>query len=94
LGTGFWVKRFLTVLLGAFAIIFVVQLLKGHSFDYAATQAAIWGTLAALIFGITRFFRAKRGQHCEICRDTPEMQQDPRGEGWHLVQGVWLRRRL
>lgn len=80
MGTGFWIKRFLVVLVGAFAIIFAVQLLKGHSRDYALEQAAIWGTLAALIFGITRFFRARRGQHCAICKDTPEMQQDPRNE--------------
>lgn len=80
MSTGFWVKRFLTVLVGAFAIICVAQLLKGHGLAYSATQGAIWGTLSAAIFTVARFFQAKRGQHCAICKDTPEMQQDRRGE--------------
>lgn len=77
---GFWVKRFLTVLVGAFAIICVVQLLKGHAVAYSATQAGIWGTLSALVFIVVRFFQARRGQHCTICRDTPEMQRNHHSE--------------
>ncbi|MGB3746568.1 MAG: hypothetical protein WA961_00080 [Rhodanobacter sp.] len=80
MSTGFWVKRFFTVLVGAFAIICVTQLLKGHDVDYSATQGAIWGTLCALVFTVARFFQARRGQHCAICKDTPEMQQDHGGE--------------
>lgn len=80
MSVGFWVKRFLTVLVGAFAIICVAQLLWGHDVAYSATQAAIWSTLAALIFTVARFFQARRGQHCAICKDTPEMHQDRRGE--------------
>ncbi|MEO8803646.1 MAG: hypothetical protein ABI304_00620 [Rudaea sp.] len=77
---GFWVKRFLTVLMGAFAIILVALLLKGHDVVYSATQAAMWSTLSALVFTTARFFQAKRGQHCAICMDTPQVQQDRRGE--------------
>ena len=77
---GFWLKRFFTVLVGAFAVICAAQLLKGHDVDYSAMQGAIWGALSALIFTVARFFQARRGQHCAICKDTPEMQQDLGGE--------------
>jgi hypothetical protein len=80
LSIGFWVKRFLTVLVGAATIIFIAQLLKGHSVAYSAPQAAIWGVAAAIIFTVTRFFRARRGQHCAICKDTPQMAHDDHGE--------------
>ncbi len=72
----FWVKRFVTVLLGAFIIIGGAQLLKGHDLAYAATQAAIWGALSAAVLTTARLFQARRGQHCAICKDTAQMQQD------------------
>ena len=71
----FWVKRFVTVLLGAFIIIGGAQLLKGHDLAYAATQAAIWSVLSAAVFTTARFFQARRGQHCAICKDTEQMRQ-------------------
>ena len=80
MSTGFWVKRFLTVLAGAFAIIGIAQVLKGHALAYSVTQAAIWGTASALIFTVARLYQARRGQHCAICKDTPEMQDEHGGE--------------
>jgi hypothetical protein len=78
-GTRFWIKRFLTVLAGAFVIIGAVQMLKGHDFPYAVTQAAIWGAITAIVFTVGRLYQSRRGQHCAICKDTPEMQQVDRG---------------
>lgn len=80
MGMGFWIKRFVTVMLAAFVIIGVAQLLKGHDLAYAGTQAVIWGVLSAVIFTVARFFQARRGQHCVICRDTPEMQNERQGK--------------
>ena len=74
MGTGFWIKRFLTVAAGAFVIICVAQLLKGHNLAYSATQGAIWGAVSATVFTVARFFQARRGQHCVICNDTPAPQ--------------------
>jgi hypothetical protein len=74
-GTGFWIKRFLTVLAGAFAIICGAQLLRGHGLAYSAAQGAIWSVISATAFTVARFFQARRGQHCAICNDTPEMRQ-------------------
>ena len=73
MGASFWIRRFLTVLFSAFVIIGGVQLLKGHSPSYAAFQAAVWSLLSATVFTVSRFFQARRGQHCALCKDTPEM---------------------
>ena len=75
MGSAFWIKRFLTVLVGAFAVISLAQLLQGHSWSYAAGQGAIWGAISAAVFTTARYWQARRGQHCAICKDTPEMQQ-------------------
>lgn len=72
--TGFWIKRFFTVLAIAFAIICAAQYAKSHDLAYAVTQGAIWSLLSAFVFTIARYFQARRGQHCAICRDTPQMQ--------------------
>ena len=75
MGTSFWINRFLTVLLGAFVIISAAQTLRGHDCLYSLTQGAIWGIIVATVFTASRFFQSRRGQHCEICKDTPEIQQ-------------------
>jgi hypothetical protein len=76
MGTSFWIRRFLVVLAGAFAVIFAAQLLKGHAPAAAATMAAGWALLAASVFTASRIHQSRRGQHCALCRDTPEMQRD------------------
>lgn len=74
MGASFWIKRFLVVLAGAFIIICGVQMLKGHDFSYSAEQGAIWGLITSGVFTFSRFFQARRGQHCAICKDTQEMR--------------------
>lgn len=75
MGTAFWIKRFLTVLVGASVVIGGAQMLKGHGLQYCATQGAIWGFLSATVFTGARVFQSRRGQHCAICRDTPKMRK-------------------
>lgn len=70
--TSFWIKRFLKVFLLAFAIIGAVQLLKGNSLEYAVTEAAIWAGIAASIFIVTRYLKARKNIPCALCKDTPE----------------------
>jgi len=79
MGTMFWIKRFLTVLVGAFLIIGAAQMLKGHDLPYSVTQAAIWGAVAATVFTGARLYQSRKGRHCALCKDTPEMQQVDRG---------------
>lgn len=75
MGIGFWIRRFLTVLAGAFAVICAAQLLKGHGLMYSASQGLFWAIVAAAVFTGSRIYQSRRGQHCAICKDTPEMQQ-------------------
>lgn len=75
MGVSFWVRRFFTVLVGAFLIIAGAQCLKGHEVGYALTQGLIWALVTASIFIAARMYQSRRGQHCAICKDTPEMRR-------------------
>lgn len=76
MSTGFWIRRFGVVFLGAFAVIALAQWLKGHPAGYALRQGAIWGFISSSVFVAARVYHSRRGQHCELCRDTPEMRGD------------------
>lgn len=73
-GSLFWFRRYLTVFAIAFAIIAVAQLLKGHSQHHAVEQGLIWAFVSASVFTGSRIWQSRRGRHCALCRDTPEMQ--------------------
>jgi len=74
MGAVFWIRRFIVVFAGAFLVIAGVQLLKGHTLAYSGTQGAIWAIVSATVFIAARINQSRRGQHCAICRDTPEMR--------------------
>lgn len=78
MSNGFWIKRFLWVLAGAFVVICAVQWLKTQDLPHAATHAGLWSVITAAVFTVGRYFQARRGQHCALCQDTPEMQGDTR----------------
>ena len=75
MGPRFWIRRFLVVFAGAFTIICGVQFLKHRDFHYAVTQGLIWGGITATVFAVARIYQSRRGEHCAICKDTPEMQK-------------------
>jgi len=79
-GTAFWIRRFFTVLALVGIIVALAQWAKGHTFEYAATQGAIWGFISATVFTVARIYQSRRKQHCSICKDTPEMSQSERGD--------------
>ena len=74
MGAAFWIKRFFTVLVGVFIVIAAAQLLKGHTVNYSAAHGAIWSFVSAAVFTAARYWQSRQGQHCAICKDTPEMQ--------------------
>lgn len=78
LGAAFWIRRFILVWTAAFVLIAGAQALKGHALAYALTQGLLWATISAGIFVGARLYHSRRGRHCAICRDTPEMR-DERG---------------
>jgi hypothetical protein len=72
MGTAFWIRRFLLVFASALTIIAGAQVLKGHTLGYSVTQGLLWAAIASTIFTGARIYQSRRGQHCAICRDTPE----------------------
>lgn len=77
MGTAFWIRRFLVVLAFAFVVIAGSHLVRGRGLQQAATEAAPWSVLAAAVFTAGRYLQARRGRHCALCRDTPEMAARP-----------------
>jgi hypothetical protein len=73
MGTAFWIRRFFTVLALACVIVALAHWAKGHTWQYASAQGAVWGFLSAVVFTGARIWQSRRKQHCVICKDTPEM---------------------
>ncbi len=78
MGIAFWVRRFVVVFAGAFVVIATAQGLKGHPKAQAAGVGLVWAAVSATVFVASRIVQSRRGQHCELCRDTPQMQKPPR----------------
>lgn len=75
MSTGFWVRRFSTVFLGAFVVLTTAQwLLRGQRLENAALHGVIWAAVSATVFTAARIYHSRRGRHCAICNDTPEMR--------------------
>ncbi len=60
----FWLKRFLLVLLPAFAILALGQLVQDRGLDDALLHAAIWAPVSALVYVV-----AVRYRRCTSCVD-------------------------
>lgn len=78
--TAFWIRRIFTVLLLVGVIVALAQWAKGHTFQYAITEAAIWGCISAAVFTVARIYQSRRKLHCAIFKDTPEMSNSERGD--------------
>lgn len=81
MGITFWIKRFLVVAACAFVVIGSAQVFRGRELDDAALHGAMWAVISAAVFTVARFVQSRRGQHCAICKDTPETALNrPAGE--------------
>jgi hypothetical protein len=78
MGTAFWIRRFLLVFTGAFALIAASHLVRGRAIEHALAEAVLWATLTAAVFTGARIVQSRRGQHCAVCRDTPEFHETQR----------------
>jgi uncharacterized membrane protein len=72
MGKLFWVRRYLTVFGLALVVIAASHLVRGRPLSYAATEALLWAAITASVFTAARIYQSRRGQHCAVCRDTPE----------------------
>ena len=73
MGTRFWVKRFLNILVAAVVLLAAVHYVKGYALRESIRFGLLWGVLCAAIFTAARIYQSRRKQHCALCRDTPEM---------------------
>ena len=74
MGIAFWIRRFALVFIAACVVIACAQFLKGRTISHSIVQGLIWAAISASVFTAARIYQSRRGQHCAICRDTPEMQ--------------------
>ncbi len=68
MGRKFWLKRFVVALLVAGALLFAVELAKGHDPGDAAVLAALWGALSAALFTLIGYLRYRRDPACMVPR--------------------------
>lgn len=67
MGTLFWTKRFLLVLLPAFAVIAASQLVQDRGLDAALLHGAIWAPITATVYVL-----ALRYRRCKSCVDATQ----------------------
>lgn len=79
MGITFWVRRTIAVFVIIGAVLFAVSLLKGREAEAALVFAASWSAVSTAIFITTRLIRSRRGEHCELCQDTPQSTPLPPG---------------
>lgn len=68
----FWVKRYLWVTGIVFMILMAAALLRGRDIDTALSESFIWALIASTIFTGSRYYRARKGIPCALCKDTVE----------------------
>jgi hypothetical protein len=73
MGRTFWLRRYGQVLAIAFVIIAIAQYAQGRALVDALLQGLVWGATSAGVFIVSRMYQSRRGRHCALCRDTPEM---------------------
>lgn len=78
MGMAFWIRRFVLVYLIALVAIGAAQWLRGRSIEVAIGHAMVWAAISSVVFVSARLYQARRGRHCSLCADTPEMAHQGR----------------
>ncbi len=66
---GFWFRRLTLMLVGAFVILGLAQLLKGHTAADAWLHAAIWAPLTTIVYALAVLYHIRRARQCALCTD-------------------------
>ena len=77
MGTKFWIKRTLVVFISVLAILFIVELLKGHSLMDSLLFSLLWSALSTATFIATRLYYSRKGVACALCQDTQDSNKTP-----------------
>ncbi|WP_107869123.1 hypothetical protein [Pseudoduganella sp. UC29_71] len=67
MGAAFWIKRYLLAAVPLFAILAIVEYVKGTTTQADILSAAAWAAIAAAIFVGTQYRRYRKGQECAAC---------------------------
>ena len=62
-----WIMQYLFAVVSMFALLMVVDLLRGESLERAWPSALTWAAVASLLFIGTRYRNMKRGIACGVC---------------------------
>ena len=73
----FWIRRWCLAFVVAGLVIAASHWLRQRGLDYAVREGLLWGAITASVFVAARLWQSRRGQHCALCRDTPEMRDAP-----------------
>jgi NhaP-type Na+/H+ and K+/H+ antiporter len=66
----FWIRRYLLVSGIAFILLLAAALLRGRSIDTALAESFLWALVSAGILTGWRYYQARKGIACAICKDT------------------------
>jgi hypothetical protein len=62
-----WIAQYLFAVASMFALLMVVDLLRGESLERAWPSALAWAGVASALFIGTRYRNVKRGIACGVC---------------------------
>jgi hypothetical protein len=68
----FWVKRYLWVTGIIFMLLMAVALLRGRAIEDALSASFAWALVSAGIHTGWRYYQARKGIACALCKDTVE----------------------
>ncbi|MFC0251846.1 hypothetical protein [Massilia consociata] len=66
-----WSGQYLLAASSMFMLLEVIDMLRGEAFGAAWRESLAWAVLAAAIFIGSRYYQAKRGAACAVCKDPP-----------------------
>lgn len=68
----FWVRRYLWTTGIVFMILMAVSLLRGREMERALSESFIWALISAAAFTARRYYLARKGATCALCRETAD----------------------
>jgi hypothetical protein len=68
----FWIKRYLSVSGIAFIMLMAAALLRGRAVEEALSASFVWALLSSAIHTGWRYYQARKGVACALCKDTVE----------------------
>jgi hypothetical protein len=68
----FWIRRFLWMTGMVSMILMAASLLRGRTMETTLSASFAWALVSSAIFTGWRYYQARKGVACALCKDTPE----------------------